>query len=187
MSSDSESKSETVFQGGSGLTSPVLHGDVLFVASEGSGEVLRLHLASGARAEAETFAAAGGQPQGCSVHPSGALYVADAARQAVVTVGDDGETEVLVQEYEGNTFQGPHSLAFDTAGNLYFTDSGPFGDTSLARPEGSVYCITHSRAGQVLRPIALHCLAYPAGIAVTPDGSTMYAWWRAQHAGSCGC
>ncbi len=65
--------------------------------------------------------------------------------------------------------QGPSSLAFDSKGSLYFTDSGPLGETSLSSPLGS--CFVISAKGQILRPLARHSLAHPCGIAVTPDGN----------------
>ena len=43
--------------------------------------------------------------------------------------------------------------AFDGEGNLFFTDSGPFGETSLEKPKGSVFCV--EVADQLLKPLAL--------------------------------
>src|SRR4051794_34602060 len=33
--------------------------------------------------------------------------------------------------------QGPNSLIFDSNGTLYFTDSGPMGETTIQSPKGS--------------------------------------------------
>jgi len=48
----------------------------------------------------------------------------------------------LVKEYEGQPLLGPHSLTISEQMNsLFFTDSGPFGETSLENPKGSVFII----------------------------------------------
>mmetsp|Transcript_32593 Transcript_32593/g.103206 ORF Transcript_32593/g.103206 Transcript_32593/m.103206 type:complete len:168 (-) Transcript_32593:138-641(-) len=46
------------------------------------------------------------------------------------------------------------------------------GDTSLSNPKGSVFCV--SSEDQLLKPLAVNCLAHPSGIAVSPDGSCVY-------------
>ena len=66
--------------------------------------------------------------------------------------------------------QGPNSAAFDKKGNLYFTDSGGLGDTSLCLPHGSVFVIEGGPSGTLLKPLALECLACPSGIAVADNG-----------------
>ena len=63
-------------------------------------------------------------------------------------------------------------MAVDSKGTVYFTDSGPFGGTTLASPKGSVFCI--SPDGRLLQPLALSCLAHPAGLAVSPDEKAVY-------------
>ena len=95
-----------------------------------------------------------------------------------VRASQDGEEErfeefdILVGDYEGKPFCGPNSLAFDGEGNLFFTDSGPMGETSLVSPKGSVFCV--EVADQLLKPLALECLAHPSGVAVSPDGKIVY-------------
>jgi sugar lactone lactonase YvrE len=69
--------------------------------------------------------------------------------------------------------QGPNSVAVDSKGTVYFTDSGPFGGSTLASPKGSVFCI--SADGRLLQPLALSCLAHPSGVAVSPDEKTLCA------------
>lgn len=105
---------------------------------------------------------------------TGALFVADFAHKSIVSQPPEEvrEFQVLVGDYEGKQFWGPNSLCFDNNGTLFFTDSGPMGDTSLANPKGSVYCVSHE--DQLLKPLALECLAHPSGIAASPDGSVVY-------------
>ncbi len=68
-------------------------------------------------------------------------------------------------------------MVFDGAGALYFTDSGPEGDTGLHNPLGSVFVMS----ARVLRPIALRCLANPTGIALSPNDAALFVAEAAQN------
>jgi sugar lactone lactonase YvrE len=70
--------------------------------------------------------------------------------------------------------QGPHTAIFDSSGQLFFTDAGPFGETSLAAPGGSTFVVTGEAHSRILRPLALGCLACPTGIALSPSESAVY-------------
>jgi sugar lactone lactonase YvrE len=107
--------------------------------------------------------------------------VCDAAHQAIFRCwrvdGEDGaprqEIETYVRDYEHSQFLGPNSLCLSRqTGMLYFTDSGPFGETSLQNPRGSVFAI--SPATQLLTPLCLNTLAYPCGLALSPDEKNIY-------------
>ena len=122
-----------------------------------------------------------GSPSGLVFDATQALFVADFAKRAIISQrpappGMDNEQfeefDILVGDYEGKPFCGPNSLAFDGDGNLFFTDSGPMGETSLVSPKGSVFCV--EVADQLLKPLALECLAHPSGVAVSPDGKIVY-------------
>jgi len=56
-------------------------------------------------------------------------------------------------------------MTLDAAGNMYFCDSGPLGETTLQAPRGSVFTI--SADGQLLQPLALECLAHPCSVAIS--------------------
>lgn len=68
--------------------------------------------------------------------------------------------------------QGPNSVVFDRKGNMFFTDSGPLGTTSLQSPKGSLFMI--SVDGELLKPILFECLAHPSGVALSPDEGVLY-------------
>eukprot|EP01029_Cantina_marsupialis_P027622 TRINITY_DN773098_c0_g1_i1.p1 TRINITY_DN773098_c0_g1~~TRINITY_DN773098_c0_g1_i1.p1 ORF type:complete len:203 (-),score=41.88 TRINITY_DN773098_c0_g1_i1:167-775(-) len=87
---------------------------------------------------------------------------------------DDTVVRPIVKDYEGETLKGPNTLEFDSTGDLYFTDSGPFGETGLHSATGSVFCITGGPDGQILRPLALNCLAGPHGIALNEEQGCIY-------------
>ena len=48
----------------------------------------------------------------------------------------------LVKEYEGQALLGPHSIVYSEGmQSLFFTDSGPFGESSIENCKGSVYIV----------------------------------------------
>lgn len=129
----------------------------------------------------ESWGSSSGQPLGLEFDAQGSAFVCDAAHQAIFritrTEGEDGllrqEIEPYVREYEQSQFIGPNSLCLSRqAGMLYFTDSGPFGETSLQNPRGSVFAINPST--QLLVPLCLHTLAHPCGLALSADEKCIY-------------
>ena len=128
---------------------------------------------------------AGGQVSGAAYDNEGAnLYVADLAHAAVLLVvepeeakegkGAEAEVEEFVKDYEGEGMVGPNSVCCGPDGSLFFTDSGPLGETTLQNPGGSCFCISQSYGEQILKPLALHCLAHPSGIAISADGNSLF-------------
>lgn len=131
---------------------------------------------------AESWGNSSGQPLGLEFEASsGVAYVCDAAHQAIFRIlrvdTEDGgvrqDIEPYVREYEQSQFLGPNSLCLSRqTGMLYFTDSGPFGETSLQNPRGSVFAI--SPTTQLLIPLCLNTLAHPCGVALSPDEKNIY-------------
>jgi gluconolactonase len=109
----------------------------------------------------------GGAPNGSRFGPDGHLFVADCGRRAILQLDTaTGDIAVYADEYAGQPLSGPNDLCFGPDGTLYFTD--PEG-SSLENRSGAVYAVTP--AGAVERVAA--GLAYPNGIAVTPDGTAL--------------
>ena len=112
------------------------------------------------------------------------MYVADLAAAAVLLVVEpeeskegktrEAEVEEFVKDYEGEGMVGPNSVCCGPDGSIFFTDSGPLGETTLQNPTGSCFCITQSYGEQILKPLALNCLAHPSGIAMSADGNALY-------------
>ena len=144
--------------------------DRIYVACTASGDIKVLQDSDGMLTP---FIATEGVPNSLAFDGTGALFVTDMANKCIKSK-EAGEQalQILVGEYEGRQFSGPNGLCFDKDGTLFFTDSGPMGDTSLSRPEGSVFCV--KLEDQLLKPLALECLAYPSGIAVSADGCLIY-------------
>ena len=115
----------------------------------------------------------GGQPFSLLYDSSSTLFITDLAQQAIYSYSEEESLQELIKSCEGKPFLGPNSLAFHEATNsLYFTDSGPMGETSLLNPRGSVY-VADIEQGNI-KHIILRALAHPAGIGVTGDGKTVY-------------
>jgi sugar lactone lactonase YvrE len=156
---------------GDDVCSPFFSRDGIFHAViQNSGVIIQLDSNSG---KMQTLHTTNGMPSGAIFDANGSLLITDMGYSAVLAV-QDGEQESVVAVYEDRPLKGPHSVISDRFGNIYFTDSGPLGDTGLASPSGSVYCITNSPGSQILKPISLNNLAYPTGIAVSPDGKFIY-------------
>lgn len=120
----------------------------------------------------QTTVSTGGQPSGAVFAGDGSLYVSDFGHSAVLSVQPDGQQDLVVGVYEDKPLKGPHSMCI-AKGDIFFSDSGSFGETGLHNRTGSLFTISSSPSGQILKPIALETLAYPTGIAVTQDGKFM--------------
>ncbi|ETW09350.1 hypothetical protein H310_01722 [Aphanomyces invadans] len=120
----------------------------------------------------------GGDPRGAAFDSHGKLHIADCAHAAILKADVSAHTHqpgLVVKVYEEKPFRGPSSIQIAPTGVVYFTDSGPLGETTLAEPRGSVFCIAHGPSGgQVLKPLALDCLAHPCGLAVSPNSKLIY-------------
>ncbi len=123
--------------------------------------------------ETSIFSENGGGPNGSNFGPDGQLYVCNCGgfpgpdRQAgrIERVTPEGEVKVILTEIHGVALASPNDLGFDALGNIYFTDP-IWGDDGLP---GHVCFL--SRDGDARR---LHTgLAFPNGIAVTPDGQQL--------------
>ena len=127
-----------------------------------------------ARAKVADFTALDhpGSPSSLCVDVEGAVFVCDVAHQAVFRHGEDGQLSEFVKEYEAKPFKGPSAMLLDSAGNMFFTDSGPLGETTLQSPKGSVFLI--SADGQLLQPLLLEALAHPCALALGLDERVIF-------------
>lgn len=115
----------------------------------------------------------GGQAFSVLCDSSNTLFITDLAQQAIYSYSEEESLQDLFTTYEGKPFLGPNSLAFhDSSNSLYFTDSGPLGETSLLNPRGSVYVADIDQG--TIKPVISKVLAHPSGIGITSDGKTIY-------------
>lgn len=125
--------------------------------------------------QVEVLYSTNGQPSSGNFDKNGLLYVSDFGHGSVIVIQEgSSDHETVVDVYEDKPIKGPSGVVSDASGNIYFTDSGPFGETGLQSPTGSLFMITNTTTGQILRPLALETLAYPAGLALSPNGKLIY-------------
>ena len=117
-----------------------------------------------------------GQPTGIVFDNEGQSFIADGAHQAILsqTVDEDKiETAPIIKDYEGKPLKGPHSLVLSEKQNiLFFSDSGPFGETSLENPHGSLFAIDLTESA--LKPVLVNSLAFPTGLCLNEDETVLY-------------
>ena len=136
-----------------------------------SGEILKV-----VEGQTQVWIPIGGQPSSLVFDSNGAAFIGDKAHQAILSpneVDNRVETTSVVKDYEGRPLLGPNSMVLSEQNNyLYFTDSGPLGESTLSNPIGSVFAADLDL--MVLKPLAYRCLAHPSGIAVSNDGKTVF-------------
>jgi gluconolactonase len=108
----------------------------------------------------------GGRANGLKVDAQGFIVAADFDGKRILRIPPSGSpVEVLTSEFEGQPYQGPNDVCLDHAGNVYFSDPGNF-----QTPTSSVYRIATD--GTVTRVAGE--IAYPNGLAVSPDQKRLY-------------
>jgi sugar lactone lactonase YvrE len=85
-------------------------------------------------------------------------------------MNEENEITEHMKSYQDKAFKGPNSIVSSRNGTLYFTDSGPLGETTINSPTGSVF----SLIGEFIQPLAFRCLAHPSGIALSPKEDEIY-------------
>ena len=111
----------------------------------------------------------GGKGNGSAMGVDGFLYVADYAAKRIVRVNTASKlmTTIVDQDEAGGPLRGPNDLVFDKKGGLYFTD--PAG--SWDEPVGAVY---YAAPGTRQVSKIADGLRFPNGLALSPDGLTLY-------------
>lgn len=72
----------------------------------------------------------GGSPSGAAVDGAGSLFIAEMGLKSITTMAN-GEVKTVCASYEQDALLGPHSVVLNSKGSVYFTDSGPMGETGL--------------------------------------------------------
>ena len=81
-----------------------------------------------------------------------------------------GTRETVVDQYQGKKFNAPNDLCLDAQGNLYFSDPKYVGHEARELEFRAVYRVTPT--GNITE--ATHDVSKPNGVAVSPDGKTLY-------------
>jgi gluconolactonase len=127
-----------------------------------------------------TFRADSGRTNGNTFDAQGRLISCEGAengpggrRRVVRTDMKTGQVEVLAERYEGRRYNSPNDCVVDPAGRIWFTDPLYAPDRSIMEHEHeAVYRIDAD--GRVTRVITQPAIGRPNGLAITPDGKTLY-------------
>eukprot|EP00343_Euplotes_focardii_P008888 CAMPEP_0205825480 /NCGR_PEP_ID=MMETSP0206-20130828/25328_1 /ASSEMBLY_ACC=CAM_ASM_000279 /TAXON_ID=36767 /ORGANISM="Euplotes focardii, Strain TN1" /LENGTH=249 /DNA_ID=CAMNT_0053124543 /DNA_START=12 /DNA_END=761 /DNA_ORIENTATION=+ len=118
----------------------------------------------------------GGQPTSLVFDNEGSAFIADMGYQSILSCTvTEGRTDItpVIKEYDGTPLNGPNSMILSENSNmLYFTDSGPMGESTIDNPVGSVFVVDLSVS--MLKPIIVNKLAHPCGIALSPGEKVLY-------------
>ncbi len=137
---------------------------ILKMAPDGAVSVFR---ADSGRTNGNTFDA-----EGRLISCEGAEFGPGGRRRLVRTDVATGQMEVLTERFEGKRYNAPNDVCVDHQGRIWFTD--PYYWTDLASLEmgcEAVYCIDR---GTVRRAVSQPAIGRPNGLAITPDGKTLY-------------
>jgi len=113
------------------------------------------------------------------------LIVCDMFGHRVIEMNTQGKiVRVLADKYEGKSLDGPNDLIMDAKGGIYFSDPQFTADAEKNQPGRTVYYLTPE--GKVIRLLEPNAFAMPNGVALSPDGKTLYInntydneeWWN---------
>lgn len=130
---------------------------------------------------ADTFASAastGGaieKTNGLAVFRDGSLYACEYGKGRILRFSREGKCTVVCDGFNSRKFNRPNDLAFDKAGNLYFTDPSSYDQNKL---DGVIYKIEYGKSAAV--PVD-SLLGFPNGIAFSPDGKNAFVCESALH------
>jgi gluconolactonase len=111
--------------------------------------------------------------QGRLISCEGAEFGPGGRRRIVRTDLKTGNIEVLTDRFEGKRYNSPNDVVVDGMGRIWFTDPYYSDDrSSLEMTEEAVYRIDPD--GKVSRVLPQPAIERPNGLAVTPDGKTLF-------------
>jgi gluconolactonase len=136
-------------------------------------------LTMNSRGETSVFRSDSGRANGNAFDAAGRLITceglglgAGGRRRLVRTDLKTGETKVLTERYEGKRYNSPNDVCVDGQGRIWFTDPR-YGDRAdMELDVEGVYRIDPD--GRVAQVIGQPHVQKPNGIAVAPDGNTLY-------------
>jgi gluconolactonase len=150
---------------------PALGPDGLVYFSDGPNDrILRIE----ADGSVALFRQPCGRTNGMDFDRDGRLVMCQSAGEGggrrVARLEQDGTETLLAESHQGRRLNAPNDLAIDGQGRIWFTDIASPPEGQQAELPSGVYRI--DAAGEVARVV--DDLLRPNGIAITPDGRTLY-------------
>jgi sugar lactone lactonase YvrE len=170
-----EKKFQQFYQSDLLLSGPVTFnsdGELLVCCLDGN--VLNI----GEDGEASVWLETGLVPQCVTFDGDGVANICDHASKSILTYSEAQGLVKEVDTYEDLPLMGPNCLVIDDENTIYFTDSGPVGDSTLARPCGSLFYIGPDKC---ILPLLENCLAHPSGVVVCGSGATACVYVAETH------
>jgi gluconolactonase len=108
---------------------------------------------------------------GNSMDPGGRLYSCVRDKQAIMRQENDGKLTVIASAWKGNALNSPNDIVVRRDGQVYFSD--PISKGVLAPQKIGFAGVFHvSPSGEI--SLVTDKIARPNGVAITPDGKTLY-------------
>ena len=121
--------------------------------------------------------ARGGEPgsNGLTFDAQGRLVLCQHGDRRIARLRSDGTFETLADRYEGKRFNSPNDGVFKSNGDFYFTDP-PYGLLGDAHDQGKEldFSGVYRISGDGSLTLLTRELAFPNGIAFSPDEKTLY-------------
>ena len=103
---------------------------------------------------------------------SGFRIVVDDNRRALLKLSGDNIHAVYIEHFETHPLMGPHSVCLARESKkIFFTDSGPRGESGLHRAIGSLFMVNNQG---LLIGLCHRTLAYPTSICLSSDESELF-------------
>ncbi|HYQ56580.1 MAG TPA: SMP-30/gluconolactonase/LRE family protein [Draconibacterium sp.] len=113
------------------------------------------------------------QTNGMIEAKNGNLIVCDMFGHRIIEVDKKGNVlRTIADSYDGKKLDGPNDLVMDSKGGIYFTDPQFTPDAEKNQPGRTVYYINPE--GKIIRILEPDEFAMANGIALSPDGGTLY-------------
>jgi gluconolactonase len=140
-----------------------------------AGEGARVHVEGSGYTGARPFAGKEPGSNGLALDAEGRILACQHGNRRIVRFEKDGRVTVLADRYQGMRLSSPNDLIVDAGGEVLFTDP-PFGlpggakDPGKETPWNGVYRVAKDGSLRLLTKD----VPYPNGLALSPDGRTLY-------------